>query len=261
LTDAPIPPPPAATPGWRVFAESVRGTAHRRAGEPGQDEHHWQVDDAGRLVAAVADGAGSTRLGGVAAQIAARVAVESVIQALGGGNIDGRTILERAFAAAGTALAAAAVTRGCAIDDLSTTLIVMLATPDLCGVAQIGDGFALAVGPDGEVLGHSLPQGGEYANDTVFLDGDGAASRPTVTLWRGPVAAVAVLSDGLQRLALQLPQQLPHRPFFDSIFRYGERDPQEAQRQLSDLLNSARVAEKTDDDLTMVVGWHRGRRR
>ena len=77
-----------------------------------------------------------------------------------------------------------------------------------------------------------------------------------VTVWEGPVAAVAILSDGLQRLAMQLPEKQPHRPFFDRIFQSGARDPDEAQRQLSGLLNSSRVAQKTDDDLTMLVAWN-----
>jgi hypothetical protein len=246
-----------AVPGkWRVFAESVPGTSHKKVGKPGQDAHCWTMDAAGRLVAAVADGAGSAPHGGEAAACASRVAVETALDLLEAGGRNPREILRRAVAAARLALEAESARRDCPLSHLATTLIVTIATREVVAVAQIGDGFALALNPDEELVGYSVPQGGEFANETVFLTGRRAVENADLSLWKGPISGVAMSSDGLERIALQFPQKEPYRPFFDEIFHYCETHPEAAHRQLSRLINSARVAERTSDDLTLLVAWN-----
>jgi hypothetical protein len=240
-----------------VFGESIPGVSHRRVGKPGQDAHCWTIDGSGRLVAAVADGAGSAPLGGEGAECAARVAVEAVVAMLEAGGRNPRDILRRSVGAARAALAEDATERRVPVNDLATTLIVVIATRQMVAVAQIGDGFAVALDDDEELAGYSVPQGGEFANETVFLTGRNAVANAEITLWKGPISGIAMSSDGLERLALQFPQKEPYRPFFDGIFRYCAEHPEAAHQQLSRLLNSTRVAQRTADDLTLLVAWNR----
>ena len=65
---------------WRVISVSVAGKSHEKRGQLCQDAHHWQILPEGILVAAVADGAGSSNLGDVGAKIAVGVAVEAISQ-------------------------------------------------------------------------------------------------------------------------------------------------------------------------------------
>jgi hypothetical protein len=70
-----------------------------------------------------------------------------------------------------------------------------------------------------------------------------------------PISRLAVMSDGLIRLALKMPAQEPHEPFFAPLFRFVEMitDPAEAEAQLAAFLSSERVNARTDDDKSLVL--------
>lgn len=107
----------------------------------------------------------------------------------------------------------------------------------------------------GELLALSLPAQGEYLNETVFLVSRDWASRLQLSVWRGRATGLAVFSDGLQMLALQMPAGIPHAPFFDPLFRFlaATADQREATAELERFLGSAGVRQRTDDDLTLVL--------
>ena len=67
---------------WKAVAASVAGTSHARTKQPCQDASYCRVVDGNTLIGAVADGAGSARLGGEGAQVAARAAVEAIAAGL-----------------------------------------------------------------------------------------------------------------------------------------------------------------------------------
>ena len=72
---------------------------------------------------------------------------------------------------------------------------------------------------------------------------------------RGDLQGVAMFSDGLQMLALKMPGATPHAPFFTPLFRFmrGEPDPQLRLDQLQKLLQSPRISQRADDDLTLLL--------
>src|SRR5207249_6801899 len=63
---------------WRVVAASVRGTRHQKRQQACQDAHYWATVQDDVLVAAVADGASSARLGKVGATLAVCAAATTV---------------------------------------------------------------------------------------------------------------------------------------------------------------------------------------
>jgi len=159
---------------WRVVAASVRGTSHERVKQLCQDAHHWEMLPEGILVAAVADGAGSATLGKVGAIVAAQTAVETIRlkTATPGSLLDDegwQVLLSKALEAARTAVEAEAVACKMTARDLATTLIIVVATPELIAAAQVGDGVAVAGDSQGNLIALTAPQRGEYANETTFL--------------------------------------------------------------------------------------------
>jgi serine/threonine protein phosphatase PrpC len=244
---------------WRVLASAVRGTRHQKLGQPCQDAHHWRTGPEGSLVAAVADGAGSAVLGDVGAAIASDTAV-TTLSALPWGRVPKhaaglRVCLLTALSAARAAVAAAAATRQVPPHDLATTLIVLVATPALVAVGQIGDGAVVVSDGAGNVTALTTPQHGEYANETTFLTSPDALATAQVRIRHGAQVSLAAFSDGLQRLALQMPGGTPHVPFFAPLFRFlaAMSDGQAAQAQVEAFLRSARVRGRTDDDITLVL--------
>lgn len=245
---------------WRVAAASIRGRGHEKVGQLCQDAHYWEKLAEGILVAAVADGAGSASLGKVGAIVAAQTVVETIcsqtITPRSPADDDNwRMILSDALAAAKTAVEAEAAACQVQARDLATTLIVAIATPEFVAVAQIGDGVAVVSDRQGNLVPLTIPQYGEYINETTFLTSPQALDTAQVTVWRGTTAKIALLSDGLQMLALEMDQGRPYVPFFSPLFHFVTqiKDENEAKDQLVAFLRSPRIAERTDDDLTLLL--------
>ncbi|HZO87407.1 MAG TPA: PP2C family serine/threonine-protein phosphatase [Chthonomonadaceae bacterium] len=244
---------------WRVVAASVRGASHERTGQPCQDAHCWAARPGGVLVAAVADGAGSAALAEVGAETAARTAVEILAACAGIAPPESEAAwqmrLLAALQAAREAVLAEAEAREAPVRELATTLILAVATPDRVAAAQVGDGAAVVRDREGNLHALTAPECGEYINETTFLIAPGAAEAANVTVWQGAVTHLALLSDGLQRLALRMPDGEPHAPFFAPLFRFveGMTDVTEAEAQLAAFLRSPRVSGRTDDDLTLLL--------
>jgi serine/threonine protein phosphatase PrpC len=214
----------------------------------------------GGLVAAVADGASSATLGAVGARIAAWTAAATVClcqqKAPWPEDEDAwRLYLTEAITTARVAVAAEAIARQVAIRELATTLILVVATSALVAVVQVGDGAVVVGDGNGNLVSLTVPQGGEYANETTFLISPHALATAQFYLWRGTPVYLAAFSDGLQRLSLKMPAGTPHGPFFWPLFHFMARvtQAQEAQTQIEALLRSQRVSARTDDDITLVL--------
>ena len=98
-------------------------------------------------------------------------------------------------------------------------------------------------------------QRGEYANETHFITQVDALDQAVIEVLPQAVQGLAVMSDGLIRLALKMPSQEPHTPFFQPLFQFARAAIPEAEavRQLEAFLQSERVNARTDDDKTLVL--------
>jgi hypothetical protein len=252
---------PQQTPQWRIVAASACGTSHLKNNQLCQDAHHWQILPDNVLVAAVADGAGSASQGKIGAMIAVETAVENIsLQGPTPRKIQDDTqlyqLLQEAVVAAKKAVENEASACNHQPYDLATTLIVMVATPEVVAVAQIGDGVAVAKDLNDNLRALTMPENGEYINETTFLTSPNALDIVQFNLWREEIANVAVLTDGLQMLALNLVLGEPHKPFFSPLFNFAMKaeNPTVAKEQLSKFLGSERITQRTDDDLTLIIG-------
>lgn len=257
---------------WRAYGASVRGTGHRLTDLPCQDAHGWRLFQTG-VLCAVADGLGSAARADAGAQRAVAAALEALESSLPWQRIDrggpllvppqsvpvppDQTAIESsiraAFAAARAALESAA--DDATPSDYATTLLLAAATDDWTAVGQIGDGAMVARWPDGQLETLSLPQRGEYANETTPLTAGDALERVQVRVWRRPVRALVLFSDGLQGLAINLASGKPFEPFFAPFVEALAEpfDPGATGERLAAFLDSARVCARSDDDKTLLV--------
>lgn len=226
-------------------------------------------------MAAVADGAGSAAFGEVGAQIAVKTAVETLSDRIAAVNLEDwldsiatlsptdvppvLTDLKVALETARDAVTAEADARQASLREFASTLILVVAAPQWVAAAQIGDGAAIAGNRDeeGDRIGAlTSPSCGEYINETTFLVSPQALETAQLNLWHESIEYLAVFTDGLQLLALDMSDATPHPPFFSPLFRFisqDELDATEAQIQLESFLNSDRVTQRTDDDLTLLL--------
>jgi serine/threonine protein phosphatase PrpC len=245
---------------WRVLAASVCGTSHLKNQQLCQDAHHWQILPDNILVAAAADGAGSASQGKVGAMVAVETAIETISlkeitrEALAD-DATVQSLLTEAMLAARKAVEDEASAAKKQPQDLATTLILMVATPEFVAVAQIGDGLAVAKDSTGNLLALTMPDNGEYINQTTFLTSPGALEAVQMRLWRETIVNVGVLTDGLQMLALNMVVSEPHKPFFFPLFDFvaNTEDKAVAKEHLVKFLRSDRITQRTDDDLTLII--------
>jgi len=262
-----------STADWLAAGSSAMGTSHLADSAPCQDSHGLKELPRGGFLAAVADGAGSAAKSEVGSRLAVDVVLAFLAQRLESAppadDTAWATLIREAFDAAATALVNEAVERNLPLTALSTTLMLAVVHPQRSLMAGVGDCVAVAQtsgsapspdgaqGTTGEWSLPIKPARGEYANETTFLTSPGWPTRLQVEFLAATPERVALFSDGLLRLALNLAAAAPHAPFFNSVFAFLTSQPSLdiTAQALGEFLQSDRVNARTDDDKTLVVAW------
>ena len=248
--------------GWKVAGASVRGSSHEKLGLPCQDAHEWGILANGTIIAAIADGAGSAPLADAGATLACKDVVKRIadrLKALNGADAmtdEGwKELLTESVAATRAAIELEAQTRSVALGDFATTLLVAAAGNGFVAAMQIGDGAIVVAESEDRVNCIGRPGQSEYVNETSFLTSATALAEAAPVVWHGQLAHLALLSDGLQMAALRMPEAEPHPGFFAPLFRFvrSQENGGAASAGLVDFLNSPRLRERTDDDVTLVL--------
>lgn len=205
----------------------------------------------------VADGAGSASNGGEGAELAIQAAaafIDEKLQLTEFGLSD--ELAAQCVMAIREKIYARADSLGLKARDFACTFLGVLSCRLGTLVMQIGDGgIVLDVGQGLEVP--VVPMSGEYANMTHFLTDDDAINQMVTKTFPEIALRVAVFSDGLQRLALNMADNTAYDPFFANFFKVlsGSTSDQEDQLHgaLVRFLQSQAVNDRTDDDKTLAL--------
>jgi hypothetical protein len=245
---------------WRYAGASMRGSSHEITGQPCQDAHCIANVSEDFFVTAIADGAGSATAAKAGADLAVQTGVQEITKRL---NLpekqltddEWQMLMAQVIKATQAALNNEAALRNLPVRELATTLILVVATPNLVVAAQVGDGAAVIRDKKGHVLALTIPQAGEYINETTFMTSPNALETAQITVWRGNISHLAVFSDGLQMLCLKMPDCTPHEGFFSPLFKFitETNDKVEAEAELMRFLGSSRIRNLTNDDMTIVL--------
>lgn len=251
---------------WRWVHGSVIGTSHIESGSLCQDVSLVDVvrsaAEEAVLVAIASDGAGSASLSHTGASIACAVTHEHLKRfvSCSQGAVDfGALDAERLFGEVQRAISEHAEFSGVIARDLACTLLVAAIADESSFFFQIGDG-AIVVSSDSGRRVVFWPDAGEYVNMTYFITDENAADHLHVRVGTDSVSELAVLTDGLQRLALQYDVQRPHDPFFAPLFRQLQQwtgSQEELTAALVGWMESDGVNARTDDDKTLVLAARR----
>lgn len=245
---------------WRYIAQSVQGSVHSADGSACQDCCAVRVlgaGDAAALVACVADGAGSTRHGGVGARMACEAVLEHASARFDAAGTLAELSADEVLAwceLARRAIADHAETTQTAFREFAATLCVVVTAPGKSVFLQIGDG-AIVASRNGSMGVAFWPQSGEYINTTHFLTSPDFRDRVQTLAVDHEFTDVALLTDGIERLALRFDSLTPHPPFFTPLFQAlrTTTDPASLERDLCQFLQSDSMQNKTDDDRTLVL--------
>ena len=202
---------------WKVVAAAVRGPDHEEDGSPCQDAFAHRLDGK-RLIAAVADGAGSAAHSHEGARRLCDVVVGELAKCglgLPNGAGEADPVVEDWSDRACTAvqmvrdelryrIAQTPETEEAAsLRDYAATLVAVVAEPEGGFFLHIGDGAAAALA-DLDAWSESIlskPENGEFANETYFFTGDDWRERLRFTCF-GPSELIVLLSDGAMPFTL-----------------------------------------------------------
>lgn len=137
--------------------------------------------------------------------------------------------------------------------DYATTLLVCVVGQDDVAVGQVGDGAVVALDTAGNLHALTAPDHGEYINEAVFLIDTDYLERAQIGVYSlDHVSGLALMTDGLQMLALSYPHNEPFGPFFQPLFGFAS-EADATKQELEAFLDSDRVNERTDDDKTLLL--------
>lgn len=238
---------------WHVFAASSIGKSHIDVGLPCQDACGSAYDNE-RLVAVLCDGAGSASK----SHIGARESADSICKFLSGvvgssSSCITPPVIEQAVEVARSHLQLRADDLGLPVRELACTVVGVVLFQDGGYLFHIGDGMAVVeLVDDSTIL--SLPENGEYANETYFITGDDWRPHLRTTSFSGTIRCISLMSDGAMPFAVNHGKTGMFGPFIDPVRSYlatvGEAEGSEA---LLATLSDERTWAITSDDKSILL--------
>jgi hypothetical protein len=257
---------------WRIAHASVIGTSHEKTGLPCQDAGCCRIvsdpEDRHVLLAVACDGAGSASQSLDGATLTIDRFLREFGEATTHLGLDGIT---KEFVEDWLSRVRAEIRDRAEIADLSPrefacTLLGAVVGQDRAAFFQIGDG-AIVVSNRAEPDDYGWifwPQHGEFANQTNFVIQDNALEVLEFELEDRCVDEIAMFTDGIERLVLDLQNKTAHAPFFRPLFGWlaktepaaaGEKIP--TSEVVSRYLGSKQINDRTDDDKTLILASRR----
>jgi hypothetical protein len=245
---------------WKAIGQSIAGTSHTIQGKGCDDAIGYAIlpDNGNALVCAASDGAGSAKHAAWAAALTVKkttsfaASVISNNETLAEAHI--YALAEEIYAALGQQAEA----DGEPLEEYACTLLGCIIT-DICSVFfQVGDGAIVRNDGSGFYTPLWWPENGEYLNTTSFIIDDRNFGNLNITIIEERVDEVAIFTDGLQMLSLNMESRMVHQPFFSDLFRYL-RMANDADKvsilnsKLATYLDSPGINERTDDDKTLFL--------
>jgi serine/threonine protein phosphatase PrpC len=250
---------------WRYAHGSVIGLAHLNQQTECQDRFVCRTiqtrTDGEVLIAAVADGAGSTTDGQTGAEIACEFFINQTTEFLKSGNASAHSFNEdfgrRWIGFFQARIADLARESKKEMRDYASTFVGTVVGESGAAFYQVGDGGAV-FSADGKAESYRFaikPNESEYVNMTEFLTDDAAANSLRFRFIEQAFEDLILFSDGIFAVAVNYQINQPHEPFLMPMIaplRRGNAN-EDLNEKLEKFLASPKLNEKTDDDKTIIL--------
>ena len=248
---------------WTWACASHVGTSHIRTGLPLQDAYSCFTclgGDRPVFVGIVSDGAGSAEFGGEGASLVCRSIGKSTRHHFSqSSELPTASSIEHWVDGARDLIYKAAGLRGKSARDFACTLVCVISDGEASVIVHIGDGCVVAREQSSAAwFAPTWPDHGEYASTTTFVTDQPEAKVRISTVDRN-VDVLALFSDGIERMVLDMAAKIPSETFFNVIAQPILRSRVLAGKdaplslQLEDYLGGEQVNARTDDDKTLVI--------
>lgn len=252
---------------WRFINSGVAGTSHRAINLPCQDSCFVDVvstqGDEEVLIGVASDGAGSAAKAEVSSELVCTglfIEAESWLKSQHSIKNLTSEIIQDWIRAVRKNLEHKAKEECLPFRDYSSTVLLAIIGDTESVFAQIGDG-AIVISDEEQYIVVFWPENGEYANMTYFITDEDFESHIQVKRISTSPLELAILTDGLQLVALKYETKTAYPPFFTPMFRRLRNEPPGMSHNLCDalavFLDSPALNERTDDDKTLLLASRR----
>jgi hypothetical protein len=249
---------------WRIASACALGTSHAANGTPCQDNASQiliEAEDGTVLVAVVCDGAGTAAFAEQGSKLAAEGFVRAVERYIKeGGRVVGitREIASTWIAEASNSIHQEAMRDGHNVREYACTLLAAIIGEREAAFLQVGDGaIVVSEGANDGWAWVFWPQHGEFANTTNFITTPGVDTLMEFGASKRSIEELAIFSDGIEHLVLNNATKQVHAAFFDAMFPPVRQSSAGLNSKLSSDLQayllSPRIADRTDDDKTLIL--------
>ena len=238
----------------RIYAASAIGKGHTDHGIPCQDAFYFNRRNE-LVAAAVCDGAGSAPSSDIGAKECATTVCNWLLEQLDGKTLEcDQAFFEQCLITARNRLESCAAELSLPVRDVACTLVGAVLNAQGGYLFHIGDGFAVVELTDDTTI-TSLPENGEYSNETYFVTGSDWQSHLRVTPFSGTVRSLVLMSDGAMSFAAKGDKLFA--PFINPIKAFLTTVPEDqGSVALHDTLADERTWKITTDDKTLLVALH-----
>ena len=248
---------------WKTIGKSVIGTSHISADKQCEDALQFKIildnKEEQVLIAIASDGAGSAKFAKEASVLVTSLGMNLIANWIKDDKeINEATIILLVETLLDELTKQSDLTTE-PLCEYSCTLLGCVSHNTSSVFFQIGDGAIIRDDGNDGYTTVWWPQNGEYANTTSFITDDNALSNLRITILDEPVNEVALITDGLQMLALNNETSTVHQPFFNGLFKWlrfaQKQDEIEIlNNKLEEYLSGDVINNRTDDDKTLFLG-------
>ncbi len=255
---------------WRYAHASAVGLSHKNQDTNCQDRFACETFAAGEgeiLVAAVADGAGSTSEGEKGAETACETFIVEVKSFLNSKDASINSLNEE-FAKHWilhfqTKIKEEASKKDKDLREFASTLVGAVIGREKAVFYQVGDGGAV-FSTDGKPASYRFgvePADAEYVNMTDFLTDETAVEALRFAKVDEAIEDLILFSDGIYSVAVDFKNNSPHEPFLIPMIAplRNSTEVNGLNQKLENFLSSPKLNEKTDDDKTIVLASRAGK--
>jgi hypothetical protein len=252
---------------WGVAFASVIGTSHIKANKPCQDVCKCEeVKDKNQnpiLIAITSDGAGSSLYSDAGAKIICDTIMEEIKDFIIKGHLIqeiSKEIVKEWLECFLRKIELYAMKIATTLRELACTLLGAVVGTEYSVFFQIGDG-AIIISPKQDQDEYSLvfwPSRGEYENTTFFAtDKNCFGEYLLFEVRKQAINEVAIITDGIQSIALSYHSRTVFKPFFFPLFSYLRSSSidniSKINFELINFLGSDKINKRIDDDKTLVL--------
>ena len=267
---------------WLFASGSGIGLSHKKTGSDCQDYAYVETfgKDSSWLVGALADGAGSAAHSKEGAEFLCTEVIRKLqdSEALNKLLEEFQTLpktemldeiepikqqLRQVFVESVDALRSYAQAKEINPQDLASTLVAFIASPNFLASIEIGDSLLVYISSKGEFSLNNLPMKGEYANQTIFAVSKDSKEQVACCVRKfreqDQLVFICAMTDGLESVSFDKSTNTPGSKFFLPLLESSKacNTNSELEAFIREVITMPALDTRTDDDKTLLIALNR----